>query len=687
MSTNPNPSPIAADARTRPDFPKRAVITAGMPYGNKELHFGHIGGVFVQADAFARFLRDRIGSENVIFVSGTDCYGSPIVEDFRKLREAAKEGTPSGNRRPSDVRNEALPTTIEAFVEHNHERQKQVLAAYSISPDLFGASSFGPAAQMHRELGATILETLHAHGYLSQHSTYQFYDSAHDAYLNGRQVSGRCPIEGCRSEKAYADECALGHQYEPNELIDPRSTLSGERPEMRQVVNWYLDLPRFRPRLEEWIASVEQLPSCRPFVVTTIREFFEPPTVHVTNVQMDAVDALSDGLPPHERAEGKSKSTRLVFTSLGDRDAACSLFTTHGIHYRKGKTLVPFRLTGNVDWGLPAPELESVSGLTFWVWPESLWAPISFTRTLLSQSGHGPDEWKRFWASRDAQVYQFIGEDNVYFYGPAEMAIFMGLQPGTPSINPPDGMIRLPELVVNNHILFLDKKASSSSEVKPPMAGKLLDYYTSDQLRTHFLSLGLNKRSVGFKPKPLDPNAGERDGDPVLKEGNLLSNVLNKAVRTCFYSLQQYYGGAMPIGSVSPDLIRDSEAALLDYEEAIFRHEFSRAVTITDNYIRQINKRWDAGMRSLKEQEDDQLRRRTLIDSFHMVRVACLLLHPIAPTGTEKVREYLGFDREFFSWGRAFDTIYDFMKDPASHRFRELQPREDFFEKHPSQIR
>ena len=63
----------------RPEFPKRAVITGGMPYGNKSLHFGHIGGVFVFADVFARFLRDRIGKENVIFVSGTDCYGSPIA--------------------------------------------------------------------------------------------------------------------------------------------------------------------------------------------------------------------------------------------------------------------------------------------------------------------------------------------------------------------------------------------------------------------------------------------------------------------------------------------------------------------------------------------------------------------------------------------------------------------------------
>ena len=67
----------------RPVFPERAVITGGMPYGNKELHFGHVGGMFVFADTFARFMRDRIGKDNVIFVGGTDCYGSPIAESWR----------------------------------------------------------------------------------------------------------------------------------------------------------------------------------------------------------------------------------------------------------------------------------------------------------------------------------------------------------------------------------------------------------------------------------------------------------------------------------------------------------------------------------------------------------------------------------------------------------------------------
>ena len=117
------------ETSSRPSFPRRAVITGGMPYGNKNLHFGHIGGVFVPADFFARFLRDRIGAENVIFVSGTDCYGSPIAEGYRKK-----------------VENEGYTGTIEDYVRVNHESQKAALDAYGISLDLFAGSGLAPRA-------------------------------------------------------------------------------------------------------------------------------------------------------------------------------------------------------------------------------------------------------------------------------------------------------------------------------------------------------------------------------------------------------------------------------------------------------------------------------------------------------------------------------------------------------------
>ena len=130
-------------------------------------------------------------------------------------------------------------------------------------------------------------------------------------------------------------------------------------------------------------------------------------------------------------------------------EAARSVLGEHGIRYRVGKTLVPFRLTGNLEWGLPAPEIEGLSGLTFWVWPESLWAPISFSATRLRQQGGGEDAWKEWWCAPEAGVYQFIGEDNVYFYGLAQMALFLGVQEGRPTVDPPAGTLRLTRIVAN----------------------------------------------------------------------------------------------------------------------------------------------------------------------------------------------------------------------------------------------
>lgn len=204
----------------RPNFPRRAVITGGMPYGNKNLHFGHIGGVFVPADFFARFLRDRIGAENVLFVSGTDCYGSPIMEGYRKK-----------------VEGEGYTGTIEDYVRDNHEAQKAALDAYGISLDIFAGSGLEPAAHFHEELSDTLIHRLYEKGVLIKRETLQFYDTKAKQFLNGRQVIGRCPIRGCKSEKAYADECDLGHQFDPEELIAPVSQLTGTTPELRPVAN------------------------------------------------------------------------------------------------------------------------------------------------------------------------------------------------------------------------------------------------------------------------------------------------------------------------------------------------------------------------------------------------------------------------------------------------------------------
>ena len=249
---------------SRPKFPRRAVITGGMPYGNKELHFGHIGGVFVHADAFARFLRDRIGEDNVIFISGTDCYGSPISEHYRQLVEQGE-----------------IDCSIEEFVEHNHKLQKEALDNYNISLNLFSASGLGRAKEIHEKVSEEVFNRLYENGYLVKSTTSQFYDPELDVFLNGRQVEGHCPIEGCKSDKGYADECSLGHQYMPSDLINPRSRLSGKKPVLRDVTNWYFKLEDFQPLLQEWVDYLKQLPNTRPMLTNILEEFLKAPVIYV----------------------------------------------------------------------------------------------------------------------------------------------------------------------------------------------------------------------------------------------------------------------------------------------------------------------------------------------------------------------------------------------------------------------
>lgn len=644
--------------KMRPVFPKRAVVTAGMPYGNKELHFGHIGGVFVQADTFARFLRDRIGEENVIFVSGTDCYGSPILESYRKAKEA---GTFTG--------------TIEEYVTKNHLAQKKTLDNYEISPNLYGASALGRASEIHKVVSKEVFEGLYKAGCLEKLSTPQFYDPKFKVLLNGRQVIGKCPIQGCQSEKGYADECDLGHQYMPSELIDPHSTLSGLTPEVRDVTNWYFKLENCIESMQAYVSDLRQNSNARKIVMNTIEEFLKAPCIYVQKKFVEDLDALCAKFPKHEVIDDNKNSYTFVFDNLDDREAARKVLANLDINCRTGKTLVPFRLSGNIEWGVPLPDTEDQKDLTFWVWPESLWAPISFTRTYLESKGAGPDEWKNYWNSDDATVYQFIGQDNIYFYGIAQMAMWEALG------------LKKTFLVPNYHVLFMNKKASSSGAVKPPMAQDLLDFYTAEQMRMHFLSLGLANKSVSFDPQAYLPEEEKNGADPVLKDGNLLTNVYNRIIRSCFYTMQKYFDGKYPANvSVSESIIEESKEAILTYEQNMYDHQFHKITYVLDTYLRNLNKYWVNNMRTADANDDNALRAQVLVDTFYAVRVAAMLIHPIAPTGCEKLREYLNVDKRIFNWDFAFEPLTFFMEDANTHEFKFLEPRVDFFEMHESQL-
>ncbi|MDS0524711.1 class I tRNA ligase family protein [Clostridium sp. SHJSY1] len=640
----------------RPVFPKKAVITAGMPYGNKNLHFGHVGGMFIHADIFARFLRDRIGKENVIFVSGTDCYGSPILESYRKLKE------------------DGYKNTMEEYVKINHLNQKKTLENYDISLNIFGASALGKTGEFHDQTSEDIFNTLFKNGYIKKMSALQFYDEDKKTFLNGRQVTGKCPIAGCNSDKAYAEECSLGHQYMSSELINPISTLSGKKPILKSVDNWYFILEDSMDIMKELNDFLKNNTNRRKYEIKAIDEFLKKPLIHVPRKYINDINELEAKFPKHETIdEEKKSSVAFIFEELEDRDKAKKILDSLNINYTSGKTLVPFRLSGNITWGVKVPDKDELKNLTFWVWPESLWAPISFIKAYLDSIGVNPEEWRNWWEDENSIVYQFIGEDNIYFYSIAEMAILIGLKI-TKGEEVDITKVKLPHIVPNKHILFMDKKASSSSDVKPPMADELLNYYTKDQLRMHFMSLGLSSKSVGFKPQVYMKEEEKVGADSVLKEGNLLTNVFNRLIRSCFYTLQSL-NEEIPKEETSEKIKELTKKTVLEYEKHMYNQDFHRIAYVLDDYIREINKHW------AKNIKIEELKRKVLADCFYACKVIAILIHPIAPDGCEMFRDYLNIDDELWNWDKIFEPIDSYFEDVESHKFKFLEPKVDFFKK------
>ena len=301
---------------------KRTTVTSALPYANGGVHIGHLAGVYVPADIYVRYL--RLKGEEVMFIGGSDEHGVPVT------MRARKEGIT-----PQDV------------VDRYHKMIKDSFEQFGISFDVYSRTT----SKTHHQFASDFFRKLYDEGKLVEETSKQYYDEEAKQFLADRYITGECPH--CHNEGAYGDQCEkCGRDLSPTELINPKSTISGSQPVLKETKNWYLPLNEYQEWLKQWI--LEGHKEWRPNVYGQCKSWLD----------MD---------------------------------------------------LQPRAMTRDLDWGIPVP-VEGAEGKVLYVWFDAPIGYISNTKELCESNPERWGTWQKWWQDEDTRLVHFIGKDNIVFH-------------------------------------------------------------------------------------------------------------------------------------------------------------------------------------------------------------------------------------------------------------------------------
>jgi methionyl-tRNA synthetase len=302
---------------------EKILVTSALPYANGPIHLGHLSGAYIPADIYVRY--KRLNGDDVLYICGSDEHGVPITIS------ADKEGV-----------------SPQVIIDRYHEQNKKAFERFGMSFDNYSRTSL----PIHHETAKEFFLEFFNRGILIEKKSHQFYDEKANMFLPDRYVEGTCPK--CGNEQARSDECEnCGSLYDPSELINPKSKVTGETPELKETTHYYFPLGKYQPALEKYVNEMNEKYGWKENVMQYCRSWFK---------------------------EG-----------LKDR-----------------------AVTRDLDWGVKVP-IERFQNKVIYVWFEAVLGYISSTKEYSEKIGK-PDLWKEYWQNTETKYVAFIGKDNVVFH-------------------------------------------------------------------------------------------------------------------------------------------------------------------------------------------------------------------------------------------------------------------------------
>jgi methionyl-tRNA synthetase len=304
---------------------KRYTVTSALPYANGPLHIGHLAGAYLPADIFVRHL--RLKRKDVVYVCGSDEHGAAITI------KAKKENT-----------------TPQAIIDKYHHQIKDSFQDFGIAFDIYHRTS----SPIHHDLSQEFFLNLYEKGEFIEKYSDQYFDEEFQQFLADRYIIGTCP--NCGNDNAYGDQCEkCGSTLNATDLINPKSTLSGNEPILKPTKHWYLPLDKYQPWLEKWLLEGKK-------------------DIWKANVYGQCSSWLKQGLQPRS-------------------------------------------MTRDLDWGIDVPLQEAI-GKKLYVWLDAPIGYISATKQWALDNGKDWQlYWKKQADSADdACLINFIGKDNIVFH-------------------------------------------------------------------------------------------------------------------------------------------------------------------------------------------------------------------------------------------------------------------------------